>query len=262
MSNEVILESRSANLRHQYILEQLFSHGQVFVQDLAEHFNVAQETIRRDLNKLESMKLLKKVHGGAVNVQSKFERQFNARAELAQDEKRAIAKCAARFVKPGDTLFLDFGTTTLEFCQQLKAVNQITVITNSPMLAGLLQENPSIEVILIGGQFIHSKYACLGAIAQKNTADLFADYAVIGVGAVDIEKGVMDQNIDEAAMAQIMMENSRRLIVLADSSKLHKNAVARVTHWSNVDILIVGGEEDAWAERLRQQGVEVHFAGQ
>lgn len=242
-------EGRSSNSRHQIILEQLSSKGQVFVHDLAEHFNVAQETIRRDLTKLESQKLLKKVHGGAVNVQSKFERNFSERAKAALDEKKAIAAKAADVIKPGDTLFIDFGSTTVEFSQRVKLINNLTVITNSPLIASIMQENPTIDTILIGGQFIGSQYACLGAIALRNIGELFADYAIIGVGAIDAQRGIMDQNVDEAAVARKMLENSDKLIVLADSSKVHKHAINLVTGWENVDILVTTSKEIKIADK-------------
>ncbi|AKJ43110.1 Glycerol-3-phosphate regulon repressor [Pragia fontium] len=236
-------EGRPSNLRHQAILEQLFSNGQVFVHDLAEQFNVAQETIRRDLTKLESQKLLKKVHGGAVNIQSKFERDFSERAKLAADEKKAIAMKAAEFIKSGDTLLIDFGTTTMEFAQQVKNIDGLTVITNSPLIAGIVQENMTIDAILIGGQFSGSKFACLGAITLKNIGEFSADYAVIGVGAIDANKGIMNQNIDEAAVARKMMENSDKLIVLADSTKSNKHAISLVSGWENVDILVTTSKD-------------------
>lgn len=85
-------EGRSSKVRHQTIIELLSTQGQVYVQELAKHFNVAQETIRRDLSKLETQKLLKKVHGGAVNIQSKFERNFTERAQAAVDEKKRLRR--------------------------------------------------------------------------------------------------------------------------------------------------------------------------
>ncbi|QBH96648.1 DeoR/GlpR transcriptional regulator [Limnobaculum zhutongyuii] len=242
-------EGRSSNFRHQTILEQLSSNGQVFVHDLAEYFNVAQETIRRDLTKLESQKLLKKVHGGAVNIQSKFERNFSERAKVAIDEKKAIAVKAAGVIKSGDTLFIDFGSTTVEFSQSVKMINNLTVITNSPVIASIMQENPTIETILIGGQFIGSQYACLGAIALRNISELFADYAVIGVGAIDVNRGIMDQNVDEAAVARKMLENSDKLIALADSSKVNKHAINLVTGWEDVDILVTTSKDFKIADK-------------
>lgn len=253
-------EGRSSNFRHQVILEQLSSNGQVFVHDLAEHFNVAQETIRRDLSKLESQKLLKKVHGGAVNIQSKFERDFAERANLAADEKRAIAIKAAEFIKSGDTLFIDFGTTTIEFAQQVKRINRLTVITNSPLIADIMQENSTIDTILIGGQFIGSKYACLGAIALKNIAEFSADYAVIGVGAIDVNKGIMDQNIDEAAVARKMIKNSDKSIILADSTKSHKYAISLVAGWEELDMLVTTSKDIKIIDKNNRNKIKIILA--
>lgn len=253
-------EGRSSNFRHQVILELLSSNGQVFVHNLAEHFNVAQETIRRDLTKLESQKLLKKIHGGAVNVQSKFERDFNERAQLAAEEKKAIAIKAAEIIKPGDTLFIDFGTTTMEFAHRVKYINKLTVMTNSPLIAGIMQENPSIETILIGGQFAGDKYACLGSVTIKYLSEFFADYAVIGTGAIDVNKGIMDQNIDEAAVAKKMIENSDKSIVLADSTKLHKHAVRLVAGWENIDILVTTSSNIRIKDKKKGVKTKIIFA--
>ncbi|MCW2255834.1 DeoR/GlpR family transcriptional regulator of sugar metabolism [Providencia alcalifaciens] len=236
-------EGRSSKVRHQTIIELLSTQGQVYVQDLAKHFDVAQETIRRDLSKLETQKLLKKVHGGAVNIQSKFERNFSERAQAAVDEKKAIAVQATMLIKPGDTLFIDFGSTTFEFSQKVKLIDNLTVITNSPLLATTLQENSTIETILIGGQFNAAQNACLGAIALKNIAEFFADYAVIGAGAIHSLHGVMDQHVDEAAIAKKMMENSDKLIVLADSTKTNKHAINVVTGWENIDYLVTTSKD-------------------
>ncbi len=253
-------EGRSSNYRHQVILELLSSNGQVYVHDLAKQFEVAQETIRRDLTKLESQKLLKKVHGGAVNIQSKFERDFSARSKVAIDEKRAIAMRAVEVIKPGDTLFIDFGSSTVEFSKRVKGINNLTVITNSPVITDIMQENPTIDTILIGGQFIGSQYACLGAIALRCVQELFADYAVIGCGAIDVKRGVMDQNVDEAAIARQMLQNSDKLIVLGDSSKASKHAIHLVASWDEVDYLVTTSREFRSAAKNQRLPTKVLLA--
>ena len=253
-------EGRSSKVRHQTIIELLSTQGQVYVQELAKHFNVAQETIRRDLSKLETQKLLKKIHGGAVNIQSKFERNFTKRAQAAVDEKKAIAAKAAEFIKPGDTLFIDFGTTTFEFSQRVKLIDNLTIITNSPLLANILQENPTIETILIGGQFNAAQNACLGAIALKNIAEFFADYAVIGAGAIHSLHGVMDQHVDEAAIAQKMMENSDKLMVLADGTKANKHAINFVTGWDNIDYLVTTSKDFKLPENKKRPKTKIIIA--
>ena len=134
--------------RRNIILDKLKNSGQVFVNELADDFNVSQETIRRDLNKLEELKHIKKIHGGAVIAQFGFELEFNQRAKLAEDDKKAIAIKAAELIKPGDSLFIDFGTTTLEFAKQIAGINQLTVITNSPVIANLFLQIPALHLAI------------------------------------------------------------------------------------------------------------------
>ncbi|AUY15014.1 DeoR/GlpR transcriptional regulator [Serratia marcescens] len=236
--------SNSVDRRNE-ILALIQANGRVYVNELADKFQVSQETIRRDLNKLEDYRLIKKIHGGAVSSQFKFEHEFNERAKIAEAEKRAIAEKAVTLLQPGDTVFVDFGSTTLEFARQLATIDQLTVITNSPLIANVCLENDSIDVVLIGGQFIDSKMACLGAIALNNIEAFFADYAIIGAGAVNVQTGVMDQNVNEAAIARKMIAQSRKCIVLADENKLRGHAMTLVAKWPEVDYLVTSDSGNA-----------------
>jgi DeoR/GlpR family transcriptional regulator of sugar metabolism len=236
--------SNSVDRRNE-ILALIQANGRVYVNELADKFQVSQETIRRDLNKLEDYRLIKKIHGGAVSSQFKFEHEFNERAKIAEAEKRAIAEKAVTLIQPGDTVFVDFGSTTLEFARQLAAVDQLTVITNSPLIANVCLENDSIDVVLIGGQFIGSKMECLGAIALNNIEAFFADYAIIGAGAVNVQTGVMDQNVNEAAIARKMIAQSRKCIVLADENKLRGHAMTLVAKWPEIDYLVTSDSGNA-----------------
>lgn len=232
------MDYSNASERRNIILENLKNHGQVFVNELADYFNVSQETIRRDLNKLEEQRQVKKIHGGAVSAQFGFELEFNQRAKLAEDDKKAIALRAAELIKPGDSLFIDFGTTTLEFARQIASVNQLTVMTNSPVIATLFHENSTINLILIGGQFGLSKMECVGPVALQSISAFYADYAVIGAGAVSPEAGIMDQDLEEAAVARQMIKQSNKTIVLADGHKLANRATALVADWKSVSWLV------------------------
>lgn len=233
--------------RRNAIIELIQANGRVYVNELAEKFQISQETIRRDLNKLEEFRLIKKVHGGAVSSQFKFEHEFNERAKIAEAEKKAIAVEAAALLQPGDNLFVDFGTTTLEFARQAAAIDRLTVIVNSPIIANVFLENSTIDVVLIGGQFIDSKLQCLGAVALNNIEAFFADYAVIGAGAVNLQKGVMAQNVNEAAIARKMIQQSSKAIVLADENKLRGNAMTLVARWGDIDYLVTSDSGDALA---------------
>ena len=224
--------------RRNIILEKLKASGQVFVNELAEEFDVSQETIRRDLNKLEDLRHIKKIHGGAVSAQFGFELEFNQRAKLAEDDKKNIAAAAAKLIKPGDSLFIDFGTTTLEFARLICSIPQLTVFTNSPVIANLFHENSTTDLILIGGQFGISKMECVGPVTLQAITSFYADYAFIGAGAVSPEAGVMDQDINEAAVARQMIKHSNNAIVLADGHKLGSQATAHVAHWKEISCLV------------------------
>lgn len=224
--------------RRNIILDNLKAEGQVYVNELADFFGVSQETIRRDLNKLEETRHIKKVHGGAVSAQFGFELEFNQRAKLAEDEKKLIAVKAAELIKPGDSLFIDFGTTTLEFAKQISSLTQLTVMTNSPVIANLFHENATTNLILIGGQFGLSKMECIGPVTLQGISAFYADYAVIGAGAVSPEAGIMDQDLNEAAIARQMIKHSNKTIVLADGHKLNNRATALVAEWKDISWLV------------------------
>nr|WP_314419029.1 DeoR/GlpR family DNA-binding transcription regulator [uncultured Erwinia sp.] len=232
------MDHSNGSERRNIILEKLRDSGQVFVNDLAEFFNVSQETIRRDFNKLEEMRYIKKIHGGAVSAQFGFELEFKERAKLAEEEKKSIAARAAELVKPGDSLFIDFGTTTMEFARQISAINNLTVITNSPVIANLFHENATIKLILIGGEFGSSKMECIGPIALQSISAFYADYAFIGAGAVSPDAGVMDQDLNEAAIARQMIKQSNQAVVLADGHKVNSRATALVAVWKDISWLI------------------------
>lgn len=238
------MDYSNATERRNIVLEKLKSHGQVFVNELADDFGVSQETIRRDLNKLEALRHVKKIHGGAVSAQFGFELEFNQRAKLAQDEKKSIAMKAAGLIKPGDSLFIDFGTTTLEFARQIADIPQLTVITNSPVMANLLHQNPATNLILIGGQFGISKMECIGPITLQGISGFYADYAVIGAGAVSPLVGIMDQDLDEAAIARQMIKQSNKAMVLADGNKLDNRATAHVADWKDITWLVTSDQEN------------------
>ncbi len=258
----------SQSERQRKILELLVSHNQVYVNELSDFFNVTPETIRRDLSRLEAQHLLKKVHGGAVkvtfntgfDVQLKFEKDFNERIKVAMLEKQAIAKRAVQLIQPGDTVFVDFGSTTLEFARHLSQIDDLTVICNAPLIAEIMQVNRTVEVILLGGHFIAAKLECLGSVTLNNVAQFFADYAIVGAGALHKTRGFMDQDVDEAALAKKMIEHSHKSIVLADGSKIGHYATALVAPWSQVDFLVTCPRADTWQDALLENYTQVIIA--
>lgn len=242
--------------RLQSIQSILDVHGRVSVVELAAQLQVAQETIRRDLSKLEKNGVVRKIHGGAVTSQNKFERSFAARLVEYIPQKHELSRLAADIISPGCTLFIDFGTTTHVFVEHIKSVSNLTVFTNSQLIAATLADNTTCEVFVLGGRYDDQLKANLGAMVVENIGKFFADFAIIGVGGIDPEIGLTDQNIDEADVARAMIARSSKNVVLADPSKFDRRGIAHVADLQEVDYVVSSARPgEAVLAALEKNGV-------
>ncbi len=249
--------------RLQTIQTLLSVRGRVTVVELAQQFQVAQETIRRDLQKLEKNGVVQKIHGGAISSQNKYEQSLAARLTHNIREKNALARVAVGLIPPGSTLFIDFGTTTNAFAEHVKELSDLTVFTNSAMIAATLSQNPSCEVFVIGGRYDDKIKAVYGTMAMENIRNYYADFAVIGIGGVDPEIGFSDQHIGEAEIAKTMLARSNESIVLADPSKFNRHGVAHVADFTQIDHLVSSEPPDDNINAvLESYGVSVRFPNQ
>lgn len=242
--------------RLQSIRSLLDIRGRVSVVELAEQYQVAQETIRRDLMKLEKNGVVRKIHGGAVSSQNKYEQSLAARFTQDIPQKHELAHLAVSFIPAGSTLFIDFGTTTNVFAEHLKELSDLTVFTNSHLIAATLSENSSCEVFVLGGRYDNQIKANLGPMVVEGIGQFFADFAVIGIGGVDPKFGFSDQNIDEATIAKAMIARSNESIVLADPSKFNRHGIAHVADFHQVDFLVSSERPDnAICATLAERGI-------
>ena len=230
--------------RLQSIQSLLALRGRVSVIELAEQYQVAPETIRRDLLKLEKSGLLQKIHGGAISTQRKMEQTLGIRSTQDIPQKHTLAEIAATLIPPGSTLFIDFGTTTNIFAEHIKHLSNLTVFTNSHLLASTLSENSSCEIYVLGGRYEDKIKANMGSMMVENINRFTADFAVIGVGAVDLNNGFSNQNIDEATVARTMIRRSRETIILIDPSKFNRKGVAHVADFNQVNYFVSSAKPD------------------
>jgi DeoR family fructose operon transcriptional repressor len=178
-----------AEERQKKIVLALEKKESVKVNELSEYFNVSEATIRRDLQEMESKKLLKRTHGGAVKIGIiNFEPSFSDKKNENNQEKIAIGKMAASMINDGDTIILDSGTTTLEIAKNITAKN-ITVITNSIDVAAELLNKDNIELILTGGKIRNSTRAMVGEICQNTYKNFRASKAFIGANGIARVRG-------------------------------------------------------------------------
>ncbi len=225
--------------RHDIIRARINEDGQVDVGTLADQLGVSHETIRRDLSALAAQGELRKTHGGAVRAQSNFEQAFTERLHSNHREKEAIGRRAAQILSPGDTMFIDSGTTTLAFAEQIGSIANLTVFTNAPLIAKALWErNRTMDIYLLGGHYAGDYMETLGHMVLAQMKDFHVDHAFIGAGAVHPELGIMDQHHDEAVLARQMLRQSRHHVVLADRSKIGQRGLTHVVGFDDIDLLI------------------------
>jgi DeoR family glycerol-3-phosphate regulon repressor len=247
--------------RQEKILELLRDNGRVKVDALAEMLNISPETIRRDLTNLASEGLLWKVHGGASLPQPNGEGPFQIRMTERLREKRAIARAAAGLFHPGDTLFVDTGSATVLFAEELSRQSGLTVITNSVMIAQIMTRSRNgHRAFLIGGEYSDEAMENLGALAVRQVSQYHAVHAVITVSSLDVD-GAMDYALEEAEIARTMIDQARSLTVIADSTKFQKMGLFRVCRLDELDCLVTEAlPNDALTEALDKAGVDVHIA--
>ncbi|WP_426242109.1 DeoR/GlpR family DNA-binding transcription regulator [Nocardioides sp. LHG3406-4] len=254
------------NLRHDRILDILQSEGRVEVSELSRQLDVSEMTTRRDLLELESLGSLRRVRGGAVRELGRsFEPGYRTRQHHALVNKKAIAAAAAELVADGDAIALDVGSTVLHMVDQLVGRSGLSIVTSNLRVAWAVANNHALErsvrLILAGGVVRPDELNMTGSSAQEHYRRLRVDTAFIGVGGVNATAGLTDYNLEDAELKRVLVDSARRVIVLADSSKLGHETFAHVADLGQVDALVTDAMADAEAvEELRGTGLHVVLA--
>ena len=215
--------------RHLKIIDLISKNGSVQVDELAKILDVSLMTIRRDLEKLRQEGRIDRCHGGAV---IKRETPYNEKRTLEIDEKRRIAELCVGFIKKGNAVYLDAGTTTYEIAQAIKDAVGLTVVTNDIEIARLLM-SASINLIICGGTIQKSTGSMVGALANQMMKNLRVDVAFLGATSIDEEFNVLTPTMDKAVMKQTICKNAKEKYLVVDSSKFGKQALIKVNHLSD-----------------------------
>ena len=244
--------------RHQEILDLAKVQGRVIVEDLATHFNVTPQTIRKDLNDLCDRKLLNRVHGGAVFPSGMENVQYEQRRQIAAREKEAIGRAAAALIPDEASLFVNIGTTTESVAQGLVNHRRLMIITNNINVANHLRIHSQIEVVIAGGVVRPTDGGIVGEAAVDFIRQFKVDYAVIGASAIDEDGAILDFDFREVKVAQAIIANARHVILVADSTKFERTAPVRIGHLSQVDTFVTDTCELENIRRIcRENDVEV-----
>src|SRR5262245_49562426 len=210
------------------ILADLSAGGSVEVADLASRLDVSAATIRRDLELLESQRLLARTHGGAVPMGVVYELPLRYKGARHHDEKRRIAEAAADLITDGMAVGLTGGTTCTEVAREIVEHEHLTVVTNALNIASELAVRPNLKLVVTGGTARPESYELVGPLAEQSLAGLHLDLVVIGVDGIDAIAGCTTHHEVEAHTNLALIRRADRVVVVADSSKIGRSAFARI----------------------------------
>lgn len=244
-----------ASQRKQHILEILARDKQVHSTELSQHFNVSEDSIRRDLRELAAAGLLQRVHGGALPVSAAIA-PFEARKSVQIDAKKTIAQKAAALICPGQVVIVDGGTTTSEMIKLLPVDMPFTVVTHSPNIAVGLVDYPLIEVILLGGTLFKHSVVTTGTAMTEAASRINADLYFMGVTGVHHSAGFTTGNFEEAGVKRLLSERSSETVVMASHEKINAASAFAIGELSLASTLIVDGILDQpLTDALARSGV-------
>ena len=243
------MQKPSASVRQQKILQLLASREEVSVAELAERFRVAAMTIWRDLDVLVQGGRVTRTHGGALlAAPSVAAFAFQERRQSRMVEKTAIGRAAAQLVKPGMTVILDTGTTTLEVARALGGIPRLKVLTSSLAVASTLLTHDDLELVLLGGTVSKGSPDLTGALTEDNLAAFRADLAFIGADALD-QRGFYTSSQEIAGVSRAIIASAQRTMLVADSGKFGSTAFVRIAGWQAIDGLLIDDGLSADARR-------------
>jgi DeoR family transcriptional regulator, aga operon transcriptional repressor len=245
--------------RRRAILDLLGRNGRVLVNDLSRRFHTSQITIRKDLDLLGDRGLVHRTHGGALPQQNGalFDPALREKEKQHRVEKRRIAVAAAGLVKEGQVVVLDSGTTTTALARALRGFRKLTIITNALNIAAELAGD-SVDVILTGGNLRKNSFSLVGPLAEESLRQLRADLTFLAVDGFDVRHGLTTPNLQEAKVNRVMVEISRRTVVLCDSSKFGRRTLSLIVPTSAVHHTITDRKLSRRDWRaLRRTGIEV-----
>lgn len=249
--------------RHRQIVEQVRGAGRVLVTELAEHFDVTPETIRRDLTALDRSGALRKVHGGAIPAPAPPETGVTQREQVNPSAKQAIARTALERLDlaPGTTLLVDAGTTAGALARLLPADRELTIITNSVLTAASLAAAGHSRVRILGGQLRGLTQAAVGPEAIETLSTLRVDVAVLGANGVSAAHGLSTPDPDEATVKRAMVRSARQVVALVDSTKIGQEHLVSFASLDVIDLLVTDVElPPALTDQLAAAETEVLVA--
>lgn len=247
--------------RRNAILAKLSLEGKVVVSDLAKEFDVTEETIRRDLEKLDKDGLARKTYGGAVkNENFNIDLPFHVRKQTNVESKRQIAAQISEMIHDGDYVMLDSSTTALNVIKNILDRKKITLITNSIEILIELCNKPDWMVVSTGGVLKEGGLSLVGYQAERMVSGFHVDIAICSCKGLDGEMGVTDSNERDSEIKKAFFKAANKKVLAVDSSKFDRSSFVKVCSIKEVDTIVTDTDPgEIWREKLKDAGVELIF---
>ncbi len=245
--------------RRNAILSKLAIEGKVIVADLSQDFGVTEETIRRDLEKLDNEGLAKKTYGGAVANQTvTVDLPYSVRKRANVERKQRIAEKIAQMIHDGDYIMLDASSTAIFVIKYIKSLKNITLITNSVEILLELADKEGWNILSTGGALKEGALSLVGASAEKMIRGFHVNLAVCSSKGIDISMGITDSNEKDSQIKQAIFSAADRRILAIDGTKFDKISFVKVCDVRDVDTIVTDeAPSERWIEYLKENDVEL-----
>ena len=258
---DAIHDGLFAEERKLKIMEEVTEKKKVTVTALSKSLGVSGATVRNYLRDLDSAGRLIRTHGGAIaKTKTGFELASQQKEVHFQNEKRQIARRALSLIEDGDTIILDTGTTTLELARCLHERTNLTVVTNDLMIAQVIEEFETVNVIFMGGVLRKGFHCTLGLQGRELITGLTADKAFMGANGFSLTKGATTPDINQAETKKRMVAIAGKAVLLCDHTKINKVSFARFAMPDQINILVTDRIDEAEKLRLEKVGIDVLVA--
>ena len=247
--------------RRNAILTKLTVEGKVIVADLSQEFSVTEETIRRDLERLENDGLAKKTYGGAVaNKNPNTDLPYSVRTRANVEKKQRIAEIIGDMINDGDYIMLDASSTAIFVAKYIKNKKNITLITNSVEILLELADKEDWNILSTGGSLRKGALSLVGASAEKMIRGFHVDLAVCSAKGLDIKMGVTDSNEKDSQIKQAIFSAAEKRVLAVDSTKFDKISFVKVCEASEVDLVVTDEPPtERWVEYFKENNVELVY---
>lgn len=246
--------------RFSNIIEFLKTNNTAAVHDLAKLNKVSVDTVRRDLDILESYGVLERVRGGAVWRRESLEQHvYEMRVMVHSEEKSQLAGLIDQVLEDGTTVAIGSGSTTVEIAKHIAAkYKKMTVITNDLDIVKILSHKEGFKIILLGGLFDKEENATYGEPCEEEIGQYNADVGILSVNSISLEKGFCDFRLNQMDTFRQIIEISDKVVIAADSSKFEKSACMTLCGIEKADIILSDDKlQEEKKKMYREKGIEI-----